>query len=202
MDQFSFLGNRARYEFIELDMSTVLDLSIPSSRRISSVFWATELYTSLSSSICQPASICRYRGRGLSLFRGDKVKMVIEVDDLPSSMTYRARWPIELGFSREEKREKMEIKAIMTTSSTKSKTPSRSQFLTDKKHCVAGRLMLFSYLKKYWQKNFLFYPFFFDILDARPPSVNGAWIERFSFKTQTSHQPCVPCKSRIHLKKI
>ena len=31
-DQFSFLGNRARYEFIELDMSTVLALSIPSSR--------------------------------------------------------------------------------------------------------------------------------------------------------------------------
>ena len=31
-DQFSFLGNRARYEFIELDMSTVLGLSIPSSR--------------------------------------------------------------------------------------------------------------------------------------------------------------------------
>ena len=30
-DQFSFLGNRARYEFIELDMSTGLDLSIPSS---------------------------------------------------------------------------------------------------------------------------------------------------------------------------
>ena len=112
--------------------------------RISLVFWATELYTSLSSSICQPASICRYRARGLSLFRGDKVKMVIEVDDLPSSMTYRARWPIELGFSREEKkREKMEIKAIITTWSTKSKTPSRSQFVTDKKHCVAGRLMMF-----------------------------------------------------------
>ena len=32
LDQFSFLGNRARYEFIELDMSTGLDLSIPSSR--------------------------------------------------------------------------------------------------------------------------------------------------------------------------
>ena len=31
-DQFSYLGNRARYEFIELDMSTGLDLSIPSSR--------------------------------------------------------------------------------------------------------------------------------------------------------------------------
>ena len=31
-DQFSFLSNRARYEFIELDMSTILDLSIPSSR--------------------------------------------------------------------------------------------------------------------------------------------------------------------------
>ena len=32
LDQFSFLGNRARYEFIKLDMSTVLGLSIPSSR--------------------------------------------------------------------------------------------------------------------------------------------------------------------------
>ena len=32
LDHISFLGNRARYEFIELDMSTVLDLSIPSSR--------------------------------------------------------------------------------------------------------------------------------------------------------------------------
>ena len=31
-DQFSFLGNQAPYEFIELDKSTVLDLSIPSSR--------------------------------------------------------------------------------------------------------------------------------------------------------------------------
>ena len=73
---------------------------------ISLVFWATELDTSLSSSICQPASIFRYRARGLSLFRGDKVKMVIELDDLSSSMTYRARWPIELGFSREEKKRK------------------------------------------------------------------------------------------------
>ena len=122
-------------------------------------------------------------------------------------MTYRARWLIELGdlsssvFQEKRKREKMEIKAIMTTSSTKSKTPSRSQFLTDKKHCVAGRLMLFWYLKKYWQKNILFYPFFFDIFDARVPSVNGTWLERFSFKTQTSHQPCVPCKNRIHLKR-
>ena len=43
----------------------------------------------------------------------------------------------------------MEIKAITTTWSTKSKTPSRSQFLTDEKNCVAGRLMLFWYLKKY-----------------------------------------------------
>ena len=32
LDQFSFLGYRARYEFIELGMSTGLDLSIPSSR--------------------------------------------------------------------------------------------------------------------------------------------------------------------------
>ena len=100
-DQFSFLGNRARYEFLELDMSTVLDLSIPSSRPltfpggqskdqwISLVFWATELDTTLSSSICQPALICRYRARGLSLFRGDK--MVIELDNLSSSVKLKQR---------------------------------------------------------------------------------------------------------------
>ena len=50
----------------------------------------------------------------------------------------------------------MEIKAIITTWSTKSKTPSRSQFVTDKKHCVADRLMFFWYFKKYRQKNILF----------------------------------------------
>ena len=53
----------------------------------------------------------------------------------------------------------MKVKATMTTWSTKSKTPSRSQFVTDKKHCVAGRLMLFWYLKKYWQKKHSFLPF-------------------------------------------
>ena len=68
--------------------------------RISLVFWATELDTSLSSSICQPASICRYRARGLSPFRGEKWKW------LSSSVTYRARWPIEPGFSREERKRK------------------------------------------------------------------------------------------------
>ena len=117
--------------------------------RISLVFWATELDSSLSSSICQPSSICRYRAQGHSLFRGDKVKLVIELDKSSSSMTYRTRWPIELGdlpssvFQVKKKREKMEIKAVITTWSTKSKTPSRSQFVTDKKHCVAGRLMMF-----------------------------------------------------------
>ena len=105
-DQFSFLGNRARYEFIKLDMSTVLGLSIPSSRPLT-------------------------------------------FPEEQSKNSYRARWLIELGdlsssvFQEKKKREKMEIKAIMTTWSTKSKTPSRSQFLTDKKHCVAGRLKLF-----------------------------------------------------------
>ena len=43
----------------------------------------------------------------------------------------------------------MEIKAIITTWSTKSKTPSHSQFIRGKKHCVAGRLMLF------WRRVFL-----------------------------------------------
>ena len=90
--------------------------------------------------------------RGLSPFRGDKVKMVIELDDLSSSGTYRARF-----FKRRKKREKMEIKAIITTWSTKSKTPSRSQFVTDKKHCVAGRLMLFWYLKIYIDKKTFFF---------------------------------------------
>ena len=116
LDQFSFLGNRARYEFIELDMSTVLDLSIPSSRPLT--------------------------------FPGDKVKTVIELNDLSSSV-----------FQEKKKREKMEIKAIITTWSTKSKTPSRSQFVTDKKHCVAGRLMLFWYLKNILTKKHSFLPF-------------------------------------------
>ena len=57
---------------------------------------------------------------------------------------------------------------------TGPKTPSRSQFITDKKHCVAGRLMLFWYFKKIPTKNILFYPFVFDIFDARLPSVIGA----------------------------
>ena len=104
-------------------------------------------------------------------------------------MTYRARWLIELGdlsssvFQEKKKREKMEIKTIITTWSTKSKTPSRSQFVTDKKHCVAGRSMLFWYFKKISTKNILFYPFFFDIFDARLPSINGAWLERFDFES-------------------
>ena len=41
-DQFSFLGNRARYDFIELDMSTGLDELID---------------------LGKPSSICRYRAR-------------------------------------------------------------------------------------------------------------------------------------------
>ena len=113
LDQFSYLGNRARYvnrpRWTNRPRETVLDMEI------SLVFWATELDTSLSSSICQPSSICRYRVRGLSLFRGEKVKMVIKLDDLSSSITYRARWPIELGdlsssvFQEKKKKRKMEI---------------------------------------------------------------------------------------------
>ena len=96
----------------ELDMSTGLDLSIPSSRPLT--------------------------------FPGGQ-----------SKNGYGARWLTELGdlsssvFQEKKKREKMEIKAIITTWSTKSKTPSHSQFITGKKHCVAGRLMLF------WRRVFL-----------------------------------------------
>ena len=102
---------------------------------------------------------------------------------------YRARRHIELSglscsvFQEKKKREKMEIKAIITTWSTKSKMASRSQFVRDKKHCVAGRLMLFWYFKKILTKNVLFYPFFFNIFDARLPSVNGVWIERLNFES-------------------
>ena len=42
LDQFSYVGNRARYEFIELDMSTGLDEQID---------------------LGKPYSICRYRAR-------------------------------------------------------------------------------------------------------------------------------------------
>ena len=45
--------------------------------------------------------------------------MVIELDDLSSSV-----------FQEKKKREKMEIKAIMTTWSTKSTTPSESRGLS------------------------------------------------------------------------
>ena len=78
---------------------------------------------------------------------------------------YRARRHIKLSglscsvFQEKKKQEKMEIKAIITTWSTKSKTPSRSQFVTDKKHCVAGRLMLFWYLKNILTKKHSFLPF-------------------------------------------
>ena len=97
------------------------------------------------------------------VYRGNKVKMVIELDDLSSSVIYRARFS-----KRRKKEKKMEIKAIITTWSTRSKTPSRSQFVTDKKHCVADRLMLFCCFI------YLFYPFFFYIFDARLPFVSGA----------------------------
>ena len=72
----------------------------------------------------------------------------MELDDLSSSV-----------FQEKKKREKMEIKTIITTWSTKSKTPSRSQLVTDKKHCVAGRLMLFWYFKKISTKKHSFLPF-------------------------------------------
>ena len=83
-DQFSYLGNRARYEFIELGMSTVLDLSMPSSRPLTFP--------------------------GGQSKNGYRARWLIELDDLSSSVTYRARWLIELGFSREEKREKWKLK--------------------------------------------------------------------------------------------
>ena len=146
---------------------------------ISLVFWATELDTSLSSSICQPASICRYRARGLSLFRGDKVKMVIELGDLSS-----------LVFQEKKKREKMEIQAIITTWSTKSKTPSRSQFVTDKKHCVAGRLMLFWYLKIYIDKK----TFFFTLSSL-------IYLTR-DYRPSTARELNDLILNRIHLKKF
>ena len=70
--------------------------------------------------------------------------MVIELGDLSSSV-----------FQEKKNREKMEIKATITTWSTKSKTPSRSKFVTDKKHCVAGRLICFG--GESYKKNILYF---------------------------------------------
>ena len=100
---------------------TIMNIFKPmSTKRISLVFWATELDMSTGLDLTIPSS------RPLTFPGGQ------------SKNGYRARWPIELGdlsssvFQEKKKREKMEIKAIITTWSTKSKTPSRSQFVTDK----------------------------------------------------------------------
>ena len=106
-------------------MSTDLDLSIPSSDQwISLGLWATELDTSLSSSIGQPSSICRYRARGLSLFRGDKVKTVIELDDLSSSVTYR----ISLVFWVTELHTRLSSSICQPASINKSSSGNRARY--------------------------------------------------------------------------
>ena len=109
---------------------------------------------------------------------------------------YRARRHIELSglscsvFQEKKKREKMEIKAIITTWSTKSKTPSRSQFVTDKKHCVAGRLMLFWYLKKYIDKKTFFFTLSSLIYLAR------------DYRPSTARELNDLILNRIHVKKF
>ena len=91
-DQFSYVGNRARYEFIELDISTGLDeqINLKKPYSVCRVMWATELGTGLSSSISRPASMdkststnrtryvdteldsSRTVNKELPFFRGDK----------------------------------------------------------------------------------------------------------------------------------
>ena len=153
MDQFSFLGNRARYGFIELDMSTGLDMSIPSSR---------------------PLTFPEEQSKN-----GYRARLVIELGDLSS-----------IVFQEKRKREKMKVKATMTTWSTKSKTPSRSQFVTDKKHCVAGRLMLFWYLKIYIDKKTFFFTLSSLIYLAR------------DYRPSTARELNDLILNRIHLKKF
>ena len=76
---------------------------------------------------------------------------------------YRARWLIELGdlsssvFQEKKKREKMEIKAIITTWSTKSKTPSSSQFVTDKKTLCSWSINVVLVFKKIIDKKTFFF---------------------------------------------
>ena len=84
----------------------------------------------------------------------------------------------------------MEIKAIITTWSTKSKTPSRSQFVTDKKNCVAGRLMLFWYLKKILTKK----TFFFTLSSL-------IYLTR-DYRPSTARELNDLILNRIHLKKF
>ena len=68
--------------------------------------------------------------------------------------------------------------------STKSKTLSCSQFVTDKK-TLCSRLfnVVLVYIKKYWQKGIFFYPVFFYIFDSRLPST--AYELKFTLK----HRP-------------
>ena len=76
LDQFSNVGNRARYGFIELDMSTGLDeqINLGKPYSVCRVMCATELGTGLIEldistgldeqiDLDKPYSICRYRAR-------------------------------------------------------------------------------------------------------------------------------------------
>ena len=118
-------------------------------------------------------------------------------------MTYRARWLIELGFSREEKREKLEIKAIITTWSVKSKTPSRSQFVTDKKHCQCWSINVVLVFQKNIDKKTFFFTLSSFIYLMRDYSLSTAReLNDLVLKRRPHHQPFFPCKNRIHLKKF
>ena len=73
--------------------------------RISLVFWATELDMSTVLNFSIPSSR-PFTFPGGQSKNGYRAQWLIELDDLSSSVTYWARWLTELGFSREEKKEK------------------------------------------------------------------------------------------------
>ena len=79
-------------------------------------------------------------------------RWLIELGDLSSSVTYRARF-----FKRRKKEKKWKLKAIMTTWSTKSKTPYRSQFVTDKKTLCGWSINVVLVFKKILTKKTFFF---------------------------------------------
>ena len=89
-DHISYVGNQARYSFIELDMST----GPMNNRPRENIFIYVDTELEASSSVNSRMT--------LTFLGGGQCKNAIELDDFSSSVTYRARFLI----SREKKEEK------------------------------------------------------------------------------------------------
>ena len=84
----------------------------------------------------------------------------------------------------------MEIQAIITTWSTKSKTPSRSQFVTDKKTLCSWSINVVLVFKKYIDKKTFFFTLSSLIYLAR------------DYRPSTARELNDLILNRIHVKKF